>query len=44
MFQRGIQRLELDGVAQDRLEIALADDGKRHEVRVVMRGLSTTPA
>ena len=34
--EHGVQRLELDGVAQKNLEVVLVDDGVRHEVRVVL--------
>jgi cyclic beta-1,2-glucan synthetase len=34
--ERGVRRVELDGAAQEGGEIGLVDDGKRHEVRVVM--------
>jgi len=36
--ERGVRLVELDGVAQERLEIALADDGRTHQVRVVLGG------
>jgi cellobiose phosphorylase len=34
--ERGVQRVELDGVSQENLEVGLVDDGARHEVRVVL--------
>ncbi len=37
--EQGIKQVELDGVAQQRFEITLADDGQRHEVCFVL-GLS----
>jgi cyclic beta-1,2-glucan synthetase len=34
--QRGVRRLEVDGVAQDGAAVHLIDDGKLHEVHVVL--------
>ena len=34
--EHGVQQVELDGVAQENLEVVLVDEGGRHEVRVIL--------